>query len=328
MTQKRISVLLPFHRLDNFFKEAIHSLDASSIPISIILIDDRISKSESLHPYLKSLRNEFQLVSTLGGKGYGRALSIGADIADADFIALFNSDDLMAPNRFERQLATIGNADLSFTNIQGINQKGKFRRSLLGTIKESPYDNAFLLLGSYGANASWLAKKSWWHKNAFFDEDECLDWRIALRNFDKSKVSYLPESLYFYRSHRLQITQNRAISKSQMSPVYKEWLRFAKSLDISYLSYETFCFFSIPWNKSKIQNLSEIDGFYLDFLRKNKESKSLRIFESLLQRRYLLNLRNSGSFSEKFSLLSAGSGQIRNLSLDLLGNFVSNHVIN
>jgi hypothetical protein len=89
-------------------------------------------------------------------------------------------------------------------------RNSKFERvpSLLGDLNCSIYTPIFLLLGSYGANATWVFKKDWAIKNKLFaHRTDLSDWHIALRLFWKSKISIVNSELYYYRMHSYQRTK-------------------------------------------------------------------------------------------------------------------------
>ena len=314
-----IDLLLPFHKLDKYFDEAISSLElVKRISINVILIDDRVDKSKSLSHIKNRLKN-YQIVETRGGIGYGLALEIGSKYIQSNAVALFNSDDLVHPDRFFKQLDELESSELNFTKLQRF--KGRFKSSsLIGEMNAKFYSPMYLLLGSYGANASWCMRSEWWRRNAFFDNENCLDWRIALSSFKDSKVSYLDEALYFYRKHNDQVTSNKYLSRKQLQPLYESWNYFAISFGMPSSSFENFSTLALPWNSSEkidIQDLkftvkevlnsvkSENPNLYADFLR-------------LIQRRYILAIRQHYSYMQKIHLALNGSPQILNLSKDII----------
>ena len=162
-----LDVLLPFHRNDEFLPRAIESLaEAKGVKFNVILVDDREDKTIS---YLKSFAklSSFQIVETSGNTGYGHSLQLASKYISSDCVALFNSDDLMHPDRFKIQMKYLSHSDINFTKMIRVDGKGRRKRSLAGTLESDKFCILYLLLGSYGANATWCAKSSWWKENTF-----------------------------------------------------------------------------------------------------------------------------------------------------------------
>jgi glycosyltransferase involved in cell wall biosynthesis len=153
-----LDVILPFHRADKYFESSIMSLaQTKSVSFRTILIDDRPNKSEVLVSLFKNLKS-YVVAETPGGVGYGKSLEYGSKIVESDAVALFNSDDLISPDRLSRQYDQLNSHDLSVTNIARINAQGKPIKSLTGEINSTNYDPIYLTLGSYGANATWCVR--------------------------------------------------------------------------------------------------------------------------------------------------------------------------
>ena len=73
---------------------------------------------------------------------------------------------------------------------------------------------SFLLLGPIGADASWVFKRNWaLSNNLFAEKTDVSDFATALRVMPGSKVCVVPERLYFYRTHKGQVTSSSKNSK-------------------------------------------------------------------------------------------------------------------
>jgi len=316
-----LEVLLPFHRVDPYLIEAIESLNRSKgVSFRLILIDDRIDRKIDVSPILRSTQNVI-MIKTEGGIGYGKSLELGTNEASADVVALFNSDDLICESRFYKQIKSLDNADISITKIQRILQNGQKSMSKSGTIQTSQYNPIYLLFGSYGADATWCMTKEWWTKNAFFDDKECLDWRIALSSFSHSKISFIHEPLYNYRKHIMQSSSQPNYNNLCMNNVYAAWKNFSSELGISNSNKLIFDFFATPWlnfnnEVSKdifqwAQSIREITG------EMNKEIQFQ--INSFINRRFLIRTVNSNSnFNDKVKTFKASNFESLFVILDLI----------
>jgi len=316
-----IDVLLPFHRSDSYFDDALQSLVSSNgVKLRIVLIDD--TPQQNFTPKI-SLSNNFkiEIVRTGGGCGYGQALKLGSEIIESSAVGLFNSDDLVHPDRFKRQLVALERSDLSITGMQRISARGHRFSSLSGEIHSKRYDPLYLLLGSYGANATWLMHSSWWKNNSFFDDEECLDWRIGLKTFLKTNIDWNPEKLYLYRRHARQVTSIKKMPEEGLNSVFLEWENVAKENGLANSSRNIFDMVAVPWLKKKFTDTNEIKDWSLQLLE-NARGKGPDIYENtleLVRRRYLrLALATSGNALARFRLIRDGKEEISPLLRDLV----------
>ncbi len=256
-----LDVIFPFHRDDSYLREAIASLAATrGVTLRLIIIDDRIDNTKNLKD-LFSVFKRYDYVKTIGGLGYGESLRLGSTLISSNYVALMNSDDRVTSDRFYKQMNVLDNAELSISKMVRF-VSGKLPiPSILGDIQNDQYDPFFLLLGAYGANATWCMHANWWKKNSFFDADACLDWRIALKSFHESKISYTREPLYFYRKHTSQVTTYRSLQRYDFEKTYKLWRSYAERLGLGQPSYPLFSLFAVPWNTG----VFKIDEDYFNF---------------------------------------------------------------
>ncbi len=258
------------------------------VNLRVILIDDTL---EQRFDPIKSRYNfrSIDLIRTGGGKGYGESLRYGTENIQSEIVGLFNSDDLISPARFKKQIPVLDNSELSITGIQRITSTGKITKSLTGEIYSKKYDNIYLLLGAYGANATWVMQKTWWEKNAFMDNHECLDWRIGLKTFQATLIHWNPEKLYFYRKHKNQVTYNKHISDEKMFIVYNQWRLLAESYGLSDNNQAIFNAIAVPWLKNPSVNFNLIQNWIEKFLKiaAFKEPEIFQNAKKLIYRRYL-----------------------------------------
>jgi hypothetical protein len=234
--------------------------------------------------------------------GYAEALKTGTQFIATDVVALFNSDDLVHPRRLVSQVRNLDTFDLSVTSMKRIDENGRHTPSFMGNLDCKTFDPIFLLLGSYGANATWCMRSEWWKKNSFFDSGECLDWRIALKSFRNSNIHYSPERLYSYRKHSLQKTKQKKIPPEKMQPVFLEWEAHWKSFSLPSVPYEAFNFLATPWNSGVNYNQLAINEIVEAF---QAVAISEEVF-SLLRQRYLFAVKSRTSILNSTQFLIHG----------------------
>jgi hypothetical protein len=214
--QSDVDVLMPFHRLDEFLHEAVFSvLKSEKISLRLILLDNRADKSQ-LFPLnlfesrLEATGHTIELVVVEAPNTYADALNLGILKAEADFVALMNSDDLVASDRFyrERKILIQENADIAICKLRKFSKKRTIA-SMSGAPKLALYSNKYLLIGAYGADASVMFRTTWLHSGRrTFSQTQHSDWEFALRNYSGAKIVGIDEYLYFYRMHENQFTRS------------------------------------------------------------------------------------------------------------------------
>lgn len=108
MRDRLVSTIIPVYNRPTLVIEAIRSVLAQTYrPIEIIVVDDgstdgtpeAVEQMMLAHP-------EINLVRQLNS-GPGPARQKGIDVASGEFIQLLDSDDLLAPGKFEKQVAQL-----------------------------------------------------------------------------------------------------------------------------------------------------------------------------------------------------------------------------
>jgi hypothetical protein len=316
-----IDVILPFHKIDQYFHDALESLaESKNVKLRLILVDDTLRQGFDLSSLALKF-SDIELVKTGGGRGYGLALSAASKFIDSEAIGLFNSDDLVSPWRFKKQLSSLENFDLSITSMQRISRSGNKGSSLMGEISSDKYDPIYLLLGSYGANATWVARQNWWKEKMFFDTQECLDWRIALKSFSKTNIHWNPEKLYYYRKHSGQVTAQNHISDLAINPVYSDWKNFASYSGLNVNTLSIFHMMAAPWLNNPIFNFVDLTNWSNELLiaASHKDSNIYRGISALLKRRYInFAIKSSDKLKVRTHALLKGAPEIPPLFRDYL----------
>jgi hypothetical protein len=315
-----IDVIFPFHRDDRFLIEALDSLHSSkSVEIRLIVVDDRIDKKRDLTKLFANFE-DYEYVNSTGGCGYGQCLMLASNYLTSEFTALMNSDDTVHPERFARQIKMLDNSELSITKMNRIDGNGRVKQSILGDIEDSRYSPAFLILGAYGANATWCMQRDWWKKNAIFDSEQCLDWRIALRSFLGTNITYSSIPLYNYRKHSDQITSHKNIPQRELDSLYKSWSTFISALIEEEVPREIFNLVAVPWNTSPYKVDQRYIAYRSSILLKIKEyyPEIYKDFLKIVMRRDINAITKSGTFSVKINLIMKSYKVLIPIGRDLL----------
>ena len=240
-----VDVLIPYHRVDKFLFQSIDSvLSSIGVQVRIILINDCTGEDDHF------VANDDRIYLTKsGGQGYKAAIKHGLDHIQSDFIAFQDSDDLTDSNRLIQQIEILVNTEADICNCLMIRIDKSGRTAMLQPPDLSNNKNKVLplLLGSYGANSTWVFKKELLEKKDLFNFDsDSLDWNSALMNFRSLKISTLSKGLYFYRYHDLQMTKSSRYYDVITDQLYPAWNALNKSFNLPILNKANFASVCFP----------------------------------------------------------------------------------
>lgn len=115
---KTVSVVMATYNGEKYLREQLDSILGQSYPIHELIIQDDCSADGTIgivrqymekYPFIKLFVNEQNV-------GYNENFHRAAMHATGDFVALSDQDDIWFPQKLERQVAAIGDADVCFSN--------------------------------------------------------------------------------------------------------------------------------------------------------------------------------------------------------------------
>ena len=211
MHKKQIDVILPFHREDQYLRDAISSLNQSEgVDLRILLIDTRNEHNQGKPINIRS-SHTIEMINAKSERTYAEAINIGFLHLKNEIFALMNSDDLVHPKRFIYQINKMekDQADFSICKFQKFSKNKKKISALGGSPSYSNWRYEYLFFGPYGADATMVGKsKTIKECKLKFSKYAQADWIFALSHYKKMKLSILPFVGYYYRMHAKQITRS------------------------------------------------------------------------------------------------------------------------
>jgi glycosyltransferase involved in cell wall biosynthesis len=201
----KVSVIVPVYNGEKYIREAIDSvLNQSYKDFEVIVVDDG-SKDNSL-----------TIIKRYGGKirwksqennGQASATNEGVKMAEGEYIAYLDADDVCMPERLEVQVKYLDNhlnVGLVYSGCYHINSVGEVRR----IVKARPYDNLLLLQKNYIARSTVMHRRKCLDEVGLFDESISGydDWDMWIRISEKFAVDYVERPLVKYRVHGEQIS--------------------------------------------------------------------------------------------------------------------------
>jgi glycosyltransferase involved in cell wall biosynthesis len=247
-----IDVILPTHQNTNYLTDSVNSiLMSEGVKVRLIIVDDRADQSLKLDiPDSQKIL----LVSTGGNTGYNNAIQVGLNEAKSNFIAFQDSDDISDPRRLRREVDSLilEDAEIAYCKMQIIDNSGKKLFHYLQNVVEPSYFGYSLLFGSYGANSTWVIRRDAFEKINFSRFEKSYDWAIGLKSLVDLRIVYVHDSLYFYRKHRNQMTQEIEYQDKSLTEIYPLWSEQNRRMGLPHLELADFEALVNPWKKSNL----------------------------------------------------------------------------
>ena len=199
-----ITVGLPIWNNERTLEAAIRSVQAQTIPDWVLLVVNDGSRDDSA-VIVRSFRDpRIRLVDDGEHRGLVYRLNQIAEIAASPFLARMDADDLMHPQRLERQLACLsgaGGPDLVATAAYIIDQDGR----LVATAGAEPLEatpRQALIHGLF-MHPTVAGRTEWFRENPYDERYvRSEDRELWIRTCGHSKFAKIAEPLYFYRESR------------------------------------------------------------------------------------------------------------------------------
>ena len=213
---KKVSIIVPVYNTEKYIDECINSLIGQTYNnIEIIIIDDgsRDNSGNKVDDY--ALRDcRVKVIHTENG-GLSSARNHGLKAATGDYYCFIDSDDYVSKDFVEEMIkaAIYNNADMVFCNYFSLFVNDVNPSLRLSTIKggkiftpEEYLEQLYMYSGEYVMVWNKMFRKEIFNKLRFADMF-CEDGQIILSIIDNCKrISYLPETKYYYRRRKSGIT--------------------------------------------------------------------------------------------------------------------------
>ena len=207
-----VTVVIPAFNCDTYIVETLNSVISQTYPVAeIIVVDDgstdhTYERVSEFHESVQYVRQERQ--------GVSRARNVGISLANSEFVAFLDSDDLWKPDKLMKQIEALSeesSRECVHTNFALLSKEAD--RWTEGPAKWEPaFRNYFceFIHGRRFRMSSLLASKRCLEHIGGFDEkipgrySEDLD--LFLKISEKFPIGYIREPLVLYRRHAQSTT--------------------------------------------------------------------------------------------------------------------------
>lgn len=210
----KIDVLIPAYNAAGTLREAIESLQRQTVAdIRILVVNDGSTDSTAALLDEISLADPRVHVITKANDGIVEARNDGFNACTAEFFACLDADDVVLPDRFERQLAYlhahpdcvavgghVAHIDEHGAPLAGLPQPGQ---SSLVNAASAPAVEPYIVHSTLMARRADVAAAGG-YRHVPNSEDSDLFWRLG----ERGSLFIIPETMAKYRVHAASISSS------------------------------------------------------------------------------------------------------------------------
>ena len=216
-----MSAVIAAYDSERFVAAAIESVLAQThAPLECIVMDD--GSSDGTAKVAGGFGDRVRTISQPNA-GVAAARNRGAEAARGEFLAFLDADDAWRPERLERQLATIGDAEAGLCGSAVLGHGAPMGRSVRMRPARPTLDSLLLWRGTVvPASSNLVITRVAFDELGGYDESYRLvpDWDLLLRLVARGRLSYLDELLVDYRWHAANRTRDLAGIERELELAY------------------------------------------------------------------------------------------------------------
>lgn len=210
----RVSVCIPVYNGGKYLNEAINSLlNQTYEDFEIILVDD--SSTDNSIEIIQSYKDKrIHLYKNEKNQGIAYTRNRAIDLANSEYIALLDDDDIAVPYRLEHEVKFLDdNKDIDVVggHLRRIDKNGNDLNSQWNVYLNPNYIKAYLMLGDTIANGTVMFRKKFVNDHNIRFKDNMYgaeDYMFWVECSLKGKITNLDEVLLLWRVGHGNETQN------------------------------------------------------------------------------------------------------------------------
>ncbi len=239
-----VSILIPAYNAENWIGYALESAIAQTWPYKEIIVVDDGSTDETASIARRFASREVAIVSR-ENRGLSATVNYALQLSQGNYIQELDADDLLAPDKIERQLAALGEGDgrriLLSSPWAPFYYRTRHARFVRNALCQdlSPVEWLLRKMGQnlHMQNATWLVSRELaeaagpWDEDLHYDQDGEYFARVLLVS---EGTHFVPETGIFYRaspSSRVSYIGNSDVKKDSLFRSLKLHIQYLRSLE-------------------------------------------------------------------------------------------------
>lgn len=212
MTKDLVSIIMPTYNCGRFIEETIRSVQSQTYENWEIVIVDDCSTDDTKSVVDALIASDARIRYTCLEQNAGAAVARtrAMELADGEYMAFLDSDDLWMPDKLEKQLAFMKENGYAFscTAYEQIDEESNSLGRVIKTVKKTDYNR--LLLDCPVGNSSVMYDVSAMGKFEVPNIRKRNDDALWLQMLKKEKYIYgMPDVLMRYRIRKNSISSNK-----------------------------------------------------------------------------------------------------------------------
>jgi len=201
MSNVRVTIGLPFHNAERTLGDAVRSIFAQTLADWRLLLVDDGSNDRSLEIARAICEPRVSVLSDGASRGLAQRLNQITILAESEFVARMDADDLMHPDRLLRQISFF--EDFPETDVVGTATYTIDSQSFpVGRRGGRPVDMRIrsMLNGAMLVHPTVMARSAWLRKNPYSVEyPRAEDYELWCRVSRDARIANIATPLLFYR---------------------------------------------------------------------------------------------------------------------------------
>lgn len=223
-----VSVIIPTYNSRKYIEEALNSVFKQTYKdLEIIVVDDgSIDGTEEL---LKKYKDQIIYIKKTNG-GEASARNKGLEVAKGDHICFLDADDLYVDDKIEKQIKTLNSfkdIDVVYNDVEVVDEELRYIKTLKS---EGVYENQndflcmMIVRQMIPGTASMMFRRHCIETGIRYPTNykNSVDYGFTIQLASKYKFKYIPETLYIYRRHEKNLTNNHENQKKCESDIVKK----------------------------------------------------------------------------------------------------------
>jgi glycosyltransferase involved in cell wall biosynthesis len=223
MPSESVSVIIPsFERWELLRRTLAGALAQRDVELEVVIVND--GRSEPPADLVGEGESRVRIVTPAEHRGVGHARNTGIEVAEGDWIALLDDDDLWSPEKLSLQLRACAREGAAWGYAAGVYVDERLVPFELLTAPPAE-DLVDLLLrhqGIPGACSNIVVRADLLRETGGFDQalHQLSDWDLCLRLAERAPAAAVDEVLLAYIQH------SGSMLITDSAPIFREYDRF------------------------------------------------------------------------------------------------------
>jgi len=295
-----VSIIMSvYNEEENWLEEAFYSLlnqTYKNIEIIVILDNPKNRKLNEIIKKFERKNDNIRLVINEKNLGLVKSLNKGIKIAQGEYIARMDADDVCKLDRIEQEINFLKkeHVDFVFTDVIMINEKSEIISNPLFSPSLSPTEvESKIRWNNISTHPTWLMKRQVYERLEGYREiDFCEDYDFSLRSIANGfQIAKIGNPMVYYRLRKNSISRSYALEQFLKSRYLAKKFRKKKLLIEEPHKINQKYFNLLEKDKSKF--LLAWNYFIeskVDFKEKRYKQSLLKVIKSFLKSRYIILL--------------------------------------